>query len=209
MDHLQYFALVALVLSVVSCEKRSPEKVAVEEKSEQPSESAPEPKPAKKPIEDLSWDAASTRIRPIITDGLGQYSDGQRQLGRWAAHNMRWSEVYASKNETTLARARKDSEPEMFKRVCFSVRISQIVKDESFGIQVFRGVFSPRTRPTSFIAAGHTGDLVEQSLARFCGLVAGNYAYSNTGGGESQTVLLVGMFDLPENKGPPLAEENH
>lgn len=47
-----------------------------------------------------------------------------------------------------------------------------------------------------------TGRLVEDSRARLCGFVTGKYSYSNSGGGSSHAVQLVGMFKLPENTGP-------
>jgi hypothetical protein len=52
-----------------------------------------------------------------------------------------------------------------------------------------------------FVAAGSTGQLVAQSRARFCGATTGKYSYSNSGGGTSHAVQMVGMFRVPENLG--------
>lgn len=51
-----------------------------------------------------------------------------------------------------------------------------------------------------FAAVASTGELVAQSSANFCGVTTGKYSYSNSGGGTTHAVFLVGMFDLPENK---------
>jgi hypothetical protein len=51
-----------------------------------------------------------------------------------------------------------------------------------------------------YTAAGSSGTLVAQSSGRFCGVVIGNYDYSNSAGGTGHAVSPVGMFDLPENK---------
>ena len=45
----------------------------------------------------------------------------------------------------------------------------------------------------AFVALGTTGDLIKRSRTKFCGAVIG---------AAGDAVLLVGMFDLPENRGP-------
>ena len=55
-------------------------------------------------------------------------------------------------------------------------------------------------KKVSFFAVQSTGDLVEGSRARLCGVVTGRYSYSNTGNGTTHAVKVVGVFDLAENR---------
>lgn len=52
--------------------------------------------------------------------------------------------------------------------------------------------------------SGDTGDLVQNSAARICGIVTGVSDYANTGGGQTPSVTIVGLFDLPANRAKAL-----
>lgn len=49
----------------------------------------------------------------------------------------------------------------------------------------------------AFTSLGTTGDLIKRASAKFCGAVTGI---------EGDAVVLVGLFDLPENR-TPLVEQ--
>lgn len=197
--------VVVAALSASACEKN--ETAGSEAEANQGTTSAPTPEvelppePPPPKLTDLSLAEVLDKIRPEITDAVDSYSSGQIKLVLWAAVKLKWADVDVRKNETSEALVKKDSGPQVGKRMCVKARISQIMKDEADGKKIFTGLLMRGYRPTSFIAVGSTGELVERSRARFCGLVAGNYAFRNVGGGQTQTVLLVGMFDLPENRG--------
>lgn len=50
------------------------------------------------------------------------------------------------------------------------------------------------------VGGAETGDLVAGSAARFCGVVVGSRAYRNTRGGEAQTIMVAGAWDLPARR---------
>ena len=51
-----------------------------------------------------------------------------------------------------------------------------------------------------FVNAGSSGELVQNSIARTCGVVTGRFDYSNSGGGVGHAISVVGLFDLPQNR---------
>ncbi len=54
--------------------------------------------------------------------------------------------------------------------------------------------------PVHYVAPGSTGELVEGSRAKLCGIVAGLHFFQNVSGGQTQAVEVAGVFDLPENR---------
>ena len=130
-----------------------------------------------------------------MTDTADETSPGALLLGLWAARHLRWSDVAIAKNETTFALIHKDSDSARGKRLCFNSQVIQIGKEKADEASVFTGLLlSGGAQIASFIAAGSTGDLVENSYARFCGVVIGTYDYSNSGGGTGHAISVVGMF---------------
>lgn len=126
---------------------------------------------------------------------------GLIRLVLWSVTKMTWAAIQA---QPTSKRALvfKDSEPERGKRICVSGIISEISverldegKVAHVGLYVNGDVYMT-------VAVGSTGELVEQSNARFCGVVVGKFSYSNSGGGTTHAVRLVGMFDLKANRAP-------
>lgn len=169
---------------------------------------SPEPEPAPEPpslaeqIESKTSAAEAVRFAlPHMEDRFDQTSTGALLLAQWAAGHLRWGDVHVERDETSPARIKKDADSERGKRMCYSGRIIQIAKtDLVAGRSVFVGLMMARRyNIIHFLAAGSTGDLVEKSRARFCGFVTGRYSYSNSGGGSSHAVQMVGMFKLPEN----------
>jgi hypothetical protein len=99
----------------------------------------------------------------------------------------------------------KDPEAERGKRLCSLGTINQIEVDRSAGSPIYNGgLMTPGFDSVRFSAVGSSGDLVEGSGARICGIVTGKYSYSNAGGGTTHAVYLVGMFDIPQNKPAPV-----
>lgn len=138
--------------------------------------------------------------RPLMSDTVDEASPGALLLALWSARKLTWPELAVSKNETSFARVRKDSDAERGKRMCVKGRIIQITKDATAGETMFIGLMLlGYTEIARFYAVGDTGDLVDNSRARFCGVVTGTYDYANSAGGTGHAVSLVGMFDLPGN----------
>lgn len=172
---------------------------SVEEPAPEP---APEPPSLAEQIESKTSAAEAMRFAiPHMEDRFDQISTGALLFANWAAAHLRWSDVYVERDETSPARIKKDADSERGKRMCYSGRMIQIAKNDLVdGRHVFVGLLMARGyNIIHFLAAGSTGDLVENSRARFCGFVTGRYSYSNSGGGSSHAVQMVGMFKLPEN----------
>jgi hypothetical protein len=140
----------------------------------------------------------------MMTDTANDDSDGTMLFAAWASNHMRWTDVAVTKDETTYALTRKDSDEARGKRLCASGSIIQIevhkLKDQGIGKLATGLLMSYGGNIFEFMAAGSTGDLVQNSQARLCGVVTGTYDYTNSAGGTGHAVTVVGMFDLPENK---------
>ena len=97
----------------------------------------------------------------------------------------------------------KDSEEERGRRICTRGKLIEIHAERtSYGKLYDGGMFMgwSYSRVVSFIAVGSTRGINQGSRARFCGVVIGRYSYSNSGGGVTHAVQLVGVFDIPENR---------
>jgi hypothetical protein len=104
--------------------------------------------------------------------------------------------------ETSFARVGKDSAAERGKRLCGRGTIISITADHSSEGTAYMGQFMMQGQKVlDYIAVGSTGDLVARNSARFCGIVTGTSSYSNSGGGQTHAVRVVGMFELEENTG--------
>jgi hypothetical protein len=166
--------------------------------------------PVETPVEHvvkLSFFDALTFAMQYMDDTEGKVSDGAIILAAWASRNMKWTDVAVTRDETSFALVRKDSDDARGKRLCTSGQIIQIEvhKFESGDRPVSVGLLmSGAGNLYNFIAAGSSGTLVEQSWARFCGVVTGKYDYANSAGGTGHAVSIVGMFDLPENRPKPV-----
>ena len=148
-----------------------------------------------------TFEKAVAFARPRMTDTRNEDSVGTTLLALWAQGNLRWANVQVDKDETSIKLARKDPDAARGKRFCYSGRIVQIEKMSKASPQpVWVGLLSTRRRDIiRFHAAGSSGDLVDGSKARLCGVVTGTFSYDNSGGGTTHAVSVVGMFKLPAN----------
>lgn len=127
-------------------------------------------------------------------------SKGAALLAVWGASAMKWSELQAL-DTAKYAMVMKDSASQRRKLICTTGRIIEIAVDRSTGSPLFfGGMFDDAGKLYRFIAVGSTGELVQNSRAKFCGVVTGQLHYQNSMGGVAHSVQLVGMFDLPANR---------
>jgi hypothetical protein len=136
-----------------------------------------------------------------MDDTANDVSAGAVLLGLWASRHLTWDELQAVP-ETRQALVMKDPDAERGKRICARGPIIEIRAEKTdvgkfFHGGIFNGGYG---RVVRFLAVGSTGELVEQSRGRFCGIITGTQSYSNTGGGTTHSVFAVGMFDLHDNK---------
>lgn len=79
----------------------------------------------------------------------------------------------------------------------------EIAKDKIGEDRVWKGqIIAYSGNVFRFLGGRSSGQIVQSSDARFCGVVTGQYNYDNSIGGVTHAVEMVGMFDLPENKVP-------
>jgi len=118
----------------------------------------------------------------------------------WSASRLTWVELMGVA-ETKRGLVMKDPDAERGKRLCVSGSIVEIRVDRSDGDTLyFGGLVSPSLEVLRFIAVRSTGGLIEDSPARFCGVVTGLQSYLASNGSVLHAVFAVGMFDLPENR---------
>jgi hypothetical protein len=197
-------ALVGIMI-VVSRDPTSPSlgKASAPTKTATTSPPAKEPEPKTPSIAEqlaaADYPRTIAMTVPLMTDTVDDLSTGAAMLAIWAAANMRWSDIAVPENETSIGLVKKDSSTTRGKRMCIWGTIIQIAK-ENDAPKIFRGNLVTAGRDfVNFLAVGSTGELVERSSARICGVVTGAYAYANVAGGQTQSVQIVGMFELPEN----------
>lgn len=203
--------LVAIALFVAWVTNRTPgPERKVQSDDEQPAngqspaaDPASSPRVATRAEVVAGWKSLSEAIMqtvPTMEDTTDAHSDGTLSLAAWALGRLKMSELSAI-GETTRGKILKDAASARGLRLCVSGRISQIGAVHSdIGTLYEGGLLRNYSEVTRFLAAGDTGELVEGSSARFCGVVTGIYSYANTGGGTTIAPMLVGLFDLPSNR---------
>lgn len=147
-----------------------------------------------------SVDGALKVVGPHLSDSTNALDPGALNLAIWGAEHLSWEDIQ-SLPETKHAKVLKDPEAERGKRNCYRGTIVEIQVDRSAGEPIYLGgLMTGSGMVIRFAAVGATGELVGNSYANFCGITTGKYSYSNSGGGTTHAVFLVGIFDLPENK---------
>jgi hypothetical protein len=141
-------------------------------------------------------------LRAHLKDAVGTPDLGAVLLAIWSTKHLTWKDLTLLP-KTSRALVLKDSEAERGKSLCAEGSINQITADHSAGPgqTIYEGgIVTSSMAIVRFLAVGSTGTLIENSNARFCGVVTGRYSYPNTGGGTTHAVQMVGFFDLPENR---------
>jgi hypothetical protein len=190
-----------LFLALCSCSKtEAPKPEAI-------TTAAPTPSPAPREPTVLERLDAQTDLAGGLGVIGGRFKDSRDDMdpaaavfAGWSTKHMTWLDLQKIP-ETKFALVLKDPEAVRGKRLCSSGSIVEIRVDRSSGKPVYiGGLMSPSGNVTRFLAVGSSGELVERSQARVCGVVTGTYSYGNSGGGTTHAVNVVGMFDLPDNK---------
>ena len=169
-----------------------------------PAYSQPAPPPKPSPLDQILKQRAvndAIRVaRPFFSDTKDDLSPGAAILAIWGSRHMLWTDLN-SLPETKWAMVMKDPEAERGKRICGRGSIVEISTDRTTGEPIYYGgLMLPGYHVLRFAAVGSTGELVQDSPARFCGVAIGTQSYSNSAGGMSHAVYAVGMFDLVENR---------
>lgn len=155
-----------------------------------PRAATPDASHAGPPIPTLAETLA--RVEPQLGDGAR--NRGAWELARYASQHLAWRDVIVTDVETTIPLVLKDSDLERGKRLCATGSLADIEREDLDRRPVFVGVLRTADGDdVHFIAVGSSGSLVKRSTATVCGIVTGR---------AQKAVVLVGMFDLPENAQP-------
>lgn len=145
---------------------------------------------------------AITIVGPTLGDVRGDAPGvGAVALSLWAADHLRWSDLERMP-DSRFGDVMKDPAQYRGKRLCIRGTISQIQADRSAGPLLYTGgVVTSSANVVRFVVVKSTGKLVENDAARICGVITGLQSFDNVMGGVTNAIHVVGMFDLPENKG--------
>ncbi|MBK9035776.1 MAG: hypothetical protein IPL61_31755 [Myxococcales bacterium] len=137
--------------------------------------------------------AAMALAQPALTPvSTGDFPSGAALLARY---RVTWADLDRP-DETTIAKVEKDPISEQGKQLCVEGELDRITRrdldDRTYFVGAMRTAQGDRV---TFLAAGATGDLVKRARARLCGVVTGTI---------DGATALFGMFDLPDNREPPV-----
>lgn len=147
-----------------------------------------------------SFDDALRLVLPDLVDATEKPCVGAERLSEWMAKYGSAADL-ARRVNTTLKVAKKDMRAGHGKVVCVAGKLDQIARDTTTEAEVYIGLlWTDESDRVYFYAGGDSGALVEGDHARFCGVVAGDYSFTNVSGGETPSVHVVGTFDLGTDK---------
>jgi hypothetical protein len=147
--------------------------------------------------------AEIARARPAMVDEHGTISAGTLMMIGWANRHLHLDAVEVSANETSYAQASKDPSAARGKRMCVSGKLVDLSPVRTDAYMYSRGVLAAAgaaEQRFAFSAVGSAGSLVPGSDARLCGVVTGWIDGEDETRGPAHSVILVGVFDLPENR---------
>jgi hypothetical protein len=198
---LAYVGCTLLALASSGCKEAERQAEAAPAPASIPAPPAPQPSSADIILSKTTLTDALSFSKSFMVDVPDEASEGTVLLGLWAREHLTWSDVKARRDETTIARTRKDPGKERGKRMCQSGKILQIASERADHGHEFRGVLmNALDEHISFVAVGSAKGIVPRSHAQFCGIVTGVLNYKNRGGGTTRSVQMVGMFDLAGNR---------
>jgi hypothetical protein len=150
-----------------------------------------------------SLSRAITLARKAITDEHGKLSKGAALLALWAARKgLKVGQIKALP-ESGYKSVMKDSDEERGRYICTRGKLIQIHAEKTAYGKIYPGGMFMGwgySKVARFVAVGSSRGINQGSRARFCGVVIGRYSYSNSGGGTTHAVQLVGVFDIAENR---------
>ena len=128
-------------------------------------------------------------------------SDFVRKLVFWdTLVGMNWDELN-NIPQTDYQKMNKDIVAESGKSFCVEGRVAQIQVNRTVKPAFTEAVMVvPYEGRVAVIGVKSSGDILPETVARFCGIVAGTRSYTIMGSPAGSLPHLVGMFDLPENK---------
>jgi hypothetical protein len=167
------------------------------------------PPPEEKPIDYNSYFGENINdikssvdfFKSSFKDSTNSLDVGAVSFSIWAMKkDISWKDLN-SLTKTSYAKCKKDIDSERGNVLCVSGSVLEMtVQRSGYGAVYVGGFNSSSFNIVRFIAVKSTGELVNGSESKLCGVVTGLQSYSNSGGGTTHAVHVVGLFDLPENK---------
>jgi hypothetical protein len=190
-----FIALTFTVYRLVAAREDKPTQPAPQPAATPSPPAPPPPEPVEVRItKAASLDDALALARPAFDTDDNQ---GAQLLARYAVPKLRWDDVATA--TTSVGLVLKDAKVERGKRLCASGTIGSIERDDLEGRAVYRGdLRTAEGDEIVFLAVGSTGTLVRRDKGTVCGVVLGR---------QRDSVRLLGMFDLPENRTPAVERE--
>lgn len=189
-----FVAIALVIFGVHQCLRDQPTPIAT------PPAATPRLVPDAAPSPSLAPDLATAiaQAKPSFLDSVDPLAGGATLLAQYAGTRMRWSEL-GGVPETTIGHVLRDPDVERGKRLCATGTIDHIERRDVDGRKVYVGrMTTANADAIAFAVAGSVGDIVKRSPASMCGVVTG---------ATSNTVTVVGMFDLAENRAPLVESE--
>lgn len=138
--------------------------------------------------------------RSEMSDEHNALSEGARLLALWGLDKMSWKDL-KTLTPTRSAKVMKNPDSERGKLICFSGTVVEISSQRIHDVELTTGgAADMQGNFYRFTNVRSSGEILERSGASMCGVVIGTMEYSNSAGGTTHAVQLVGMFDLPENR---------
>lgn len=148
---------------------------------------------------DNSTDAFNLCKPKMVAEVTNAHSQGYGFFVAWAMNHedvFKFKDVSVASNETNSGKVFKNFEKELGKKICVSGIVIQIEEEKNAS----EGLLKSGGTLFHFTNIGDSGDITRLNTARFCGVVAGLFHYTNSGGGTGHAIDTVGVWDLPENK---------
>lgn len=127
---------------------------------------------------------------------------GANGLVWWSEKNLTW-ELLNKLPSTTYLEFRKDSFIEVGKKICANVSVSEISAVRSKDSVIYYATLKDRKKYDQIYQAvllKSTKGINEDSKVRVCGIAVENYQYKNIANKFTNSVFIIGLLDLPENR---------
>ena len=142
---------------------------------------------------------AIAAARPLMTDESDTVGAGTLVLLGWSFRHLKWHDVAVKHDETSYDQVQDNVDAQRGKRMCVSGKIQVFNRVRTESASHVAGVLdAPGGHRFIFRVVGDTGELDVGTSARICGVVTGRNPVANAEG-PARAVILVGMFDLPQN----------
>lgn len=102
--------------------------------------------------------------------------------------------------ETSVAAAIGNPDKARGRTVCVTGVIDEMIEGTITKPIAHGGLLTVDLDPVRFVVVGATGTITKRDKARVCGTFVGRHHFTSNAGTKEIAALIVGIFDLPENR---------